>query len=203
MLPLLLMLAAQAQPSPQAGVAMTAERAMRCASALRVRDNAAGTADFPLAVRSIYFVMIAARETGGQESFFNRIKVLGAKVGDYAVTMQASTEIIASCLKDEPRADGATVGALPADAAERDLMCVGTLALLEGLATGYRDKSHDGAPAEHWANVLAPFQARVQKGAEAGGHADALLTSMEQATERATRIGAPETLAKMCEAVSH
>ncbi|MDH7974129.1 hypothetical protein QH494_18225 [Sphingomonas sp. AR_OL41] len=203
MISLLLMLAAQAQSPTPTEAPMTVERAMRCASATRQVARAAGKLAFADGVRSVYFIMIAAREAPGHEPFFERVKSLTATIGTYPVAANIAADMTASCLKEESRAGGEASGTLPADAAERDEMCAGTIALLDGLAIGYRNSSGDGAPAARWEPVLATFVQRLERSAKSSAGAGNMSMILGQEAQLATRIGSPETVAGMCEAALH
>lgn len=199
----LLALATQIQPLSSPDASMTVERAMRCASAVRQDKIVAGRSAFANSVRSVYFIMIAAREATGHEPFFERMKALAPTIKNYPVEASAAADVTASCLKEETRAAGATFGTLPTDVAERDVMCAGTIAILNGLAIGYRNHSGDEAPAARWTAVLATFQQRLEQSPVTRDEDGDLSAKLGQEAQLATRIGSPETVATMCEAALH
>lgn len=199
----ILALAVQTQPLPTVDASMTVERAMRCASAVRQGEVVGGRSTFAGSVRSVYFIMIAAREASGHEPFFERMKALAPTIGNCPVEASVAADVTASCLKEEPRAAGAVFGTLPTDAAERDMMCAGTIAILNGLAIGYRNHSGDETPAARWSAVLATFQQRLERSPATRDEGGDVSLKLGQEAQLATRIGSPETVATMCEAALH
>lgn len=178
-----------------------AEAAMKCSTAAvatssEVRPSLQATAHF------MYFIMQAAKEDSGGKPFLVRVgELAGAPQGEQLPTAEAARTLVAGCDRRYPLADAATTPRLPANAFERDMMCLGALSILKGGAEDMRDKSVDRGAIGRIDTVLVPIHQRIndetlaQRGVTTQ---EAFVTALGEQIEASLELGNLLTVARAC-----
>ena len=178
-----------------------AKHAMACGAAAVV---AGAETDAPLRMTShyMYFVMRAAEADPGDKSFLLRIGELagGAAQGEIP-SPEAAKKLLTDCDREYPLARAATAPKLPADAFDRDVMCMGTLSLLSGAAEEIKKDGDDNGAHDRIGEAIAGIAGRLTDDALAQrgmNNEEKFTVVMGEQLKASLRLGNPETIARAC-----
>jgi len=111
-----------------------AKAAMTCAQAVTIVDSSSKS---PLQLTSqfTYLAMQSAKAKPGIGSFFDQLNALSEQVGkDAVLTPEQAKAFAPLCDKRFPIARSLAPARLPSDSFRRDMLCFGTLSVLQGAA---------------------------------------------------------------------
>lgn len=111
-----------------------AKAAMTCAQAVTIVDSSSKS---PLQLTSqfTYLAMQSAKAKPGTGSFFDQLNALSEQVGKgAALTPEQAKALAPLCDKRFPIARSLAPTRLPSDSFRRDMLCFGTLSVLQGAA---------------------------------------------------------------------
>ena len=137
-----------------------AKAARTCAQALVI----AGTgAESPMRLTSqfTHMAMQAARAEGADANFFERLSTLSDEIGKEAtVSLDGAKALAPQCERRFPLARSTAPARLPKDPFRRDVLCFGTLSLLQGAAEELR-KGGDSTALDKIAAKLKPLSDKL------------------------------------------
>lgn len=111
-----------------------AKAAMTCAQAVTIVD-ASTRSPLQLTSQFTYLAMQSVKARPGAGSFFDQLNALSEQAGKAAaLTPEQAKAIAPLCDRRFPIARGSTPTRLPADPFRRDMLCFGTLSVLQGAA---------------------------------------------------------------------
>lgn len=177
----------------------TFEAAITCAQAATIADAGKKT-QIRLTSQFIFYTMHAARANAGGKPFLQRLQELSdakpaAELADQAV----ARSLIPACEKRFPRPLAAP--RLPADPFQRDLMCFGTLSLLQGAAQALKEDKGETVPLARIEAALDPLLGKLTDASLAarGISGEAEFTELLGNQIIATiPLGEPITIANAC-----
>jgi hypothetical protein len=178
-----------------------AETAMKCGSAI-IATNGKAPPSLQTTSHFMYFVMQAAKDDPGNKPFLDRVSELVASVTkEEAPALEAARTLIASCDRSFPLARTTIPPRLPANAFDRDVMCLGALSVLRGPAEEMRGRGPDGGAAARIDAALKPLAQRFDGEALAkrgiAGEA-ALISAMEEQLKTSLSLGNMQTIGRAC-----
>jgi hypothetical protein len=187
-------LLAQATATLPAG---TKDAAMRCAQAVAVAPGS--DSHMRRSAQVSFFMMLAAKSDPAGKPFFDRVNEMAPRPD--AGVAAAAQALLKLCDQRFPLARSAAPARLPSDPFERDVMCFGTLALLQGAAEQYGEDFGDSAPLGRVKAAFEPMAAKMTDAVLAthGMKDEAQFTAyMGDRLKDSLLIGNPETVAKAC-----
>jgi hypothetical protein len=179
----------------------TFEAARTCAIATTI---AHGAAKSPMRLTSqyTYYVMHATKADLGGKGYFERLQELAESTGSLDKPSDAVAKTLTPlCEARFPRPPIASTPKLPTDPFHRDVMCFGTLSVLQGAAQGLSESGGDAAPLAAIEKVLKPLLASLtdeklkQKGV---GDDGAFMKLLGDQMNASMRLGEPVTVAAAC-----
>ena len=179
----------------------SAETALKCGSAI-IATNGESMPSLQTTSHFMYFVMQAAKADPAGKPFFDRMTELVASItkGE-ALAPEAAKTLIASCDRSYPLARPSVPPRLPANAFDRDVMCLGALSVLRGPAEELRGSGPDGSAAARIDAALKPLAQRFDREALARrgivGEA-AFLSAMEEQLKASLSLGNIQTIGRAC-----
>ena len=178
-----------------------ATRAMRCATAAVVSS---GEADPSLGVTShfMYFLMQATRADPGGKPFLTRLNELAQASGGAEIpSPDEAKALLAGCDREFPLARAANTPRLPANAFDRDVMCMGVLSLLNGAAEEMKANGGDPEPQARIAAALDPVSERLGDDVLAQHGMDdeaSFMIAMGDQLAASLALGHPQMVARAC-----
>jgi hypothetical protein len=175
--------------------------AMTCAQATATAQ-AGQKSPMRLTSQYSYYLIHAARADPGGKPFFERLQELAERAGKEAtLTADAALPLVEPCERRFPRPSTTPVERLPADPFQRNVMCFGTLSMLQGAAQGLKDDRGDAAPLAALEAVMKPLSAKLDD-AEIKRHgvADdaAFLKLLGDQLQATIALGEPAAVATAC-----
>jgi hypothetical protein len=175
--------------------------AMRCATAAIVAGTE-GESPLRLTSHFMYFAMQAAKAEQAGKPFLVRLGELAESAqGSPPPAVADGKAEIAACDRNFPAARSAAAAKLPADPFERDVLCLGTLSLLQGAAQQMKEDGEDQDSLGRISAVLAPINARLTD-AVLGQHGitteEAFVARMGDQLKASLALGNPATIARAC-----
>jgi len=170
--------------------------ARQCAASVgpATRDEVSAVAG---ASQLLYFVLTAAKLSGGDTPPMERIEGEMAKIGEIEVpTAEAATALLPQCDARFPGARSTTVSALPVIEAERDMLCLAVAAITYGAAA--EDKGERSrALAGRLQGLIGATGAKVTVREPDASEAE-MRARMGEALMASTELGNPYYLATSC-----
>ncbi|WP_448664588.1 hypothetical protein ACG3SL_07910 [Sphingomonas sp. CJ20] len=201
MLTIIALIAAQAAPAPAAALpTQPFEAATMCARAVTLAGM--GTkSPLDLASGYTYYVMHATLAKPMGKPFLDRLGTLSGEASSGEPTeAAAAAALVPQCKKRFPIAPAPSAPAMPTGF-DRDVMCFGTLSLLQGAAEEFASNGGAKEPLEHIQETLAPLLARMTddtlKANGVNGEAD-FLKRMGDQLIASMKIGEPLAVARKC-----
>jgi len=196
---MLILLAAMAQAAPALAADPT-QAALLCRAASVIETDTPPTVR--TAAHYTYFTMIAARIVPGDGTYFEKMAAVPRADAPAGLTRANARQVMAACDQRFPLARRRGPVTLPAGAYERDLMCSGLVTVVGGLARGYRDRTGDSAPYDHWWPLAVRFQQSATAGMAQRGITDgeAPIRAVGPQMFASLDIGNAEVVAEACEA---
>lgn len=177
-----------------------AKAARTCAQALVIAGT--GT-ESPMRLTSqfTHMAMHAAKAEGAGANFFERLNTLSDEIGkEPTVSLESARALAPQCDRRFPLARGTAPARLPADPFRRDVLCFGTLSLLQGAAEELR-KDGDSATLGKIAAKLKPLSDKLtddelkRRGLGSDG---AFLKLLSDEMLASIGTGSPLTVANAC-----
>lgn len=195
-MPILLALAIQTAPVSTP----SAEAAMKCGNAVIV---ASGEPAPSLRTTShfMYFVMQAAKEAPGGKPYLERVNELASGAPKEESTAAEAAKTLAACDRSYPLARATMLPRLPANAFDRDMLCLGALSILRGAAEEMRGIGPDGGAAARIDAALKPLVQRFDGQALAAhGIADdaAFVSALGEQLKASLALGNSQTIGRAC-----
>jgi hypothetical protein len=177
----------------------TAKAAMTCAQALTIAD-ASTRSPMQLTSQFTYLAMQSAKAKP-EGSLFEQLNKVSEQAGNGTVTSPEQAKLLAPlCDRRFPLARGSARAQLPSDSFRRDLLCFGTLSVLQGAAEEIAKNGDDSGLAKIKAG-LEPLSQRMtdaelkKRGFVAEG---AFLKAMGDEMLGSLATGNPLTIAAAC-----
>lgn len=188
----------------QGAVTLPADEASAAQPCAVVTLAGVGAKDVPTvetAARSTFFSIVAARakpSTGVSFMQMNHDNTAKAFADSAKVPPSDIAPLSRQCSARFPLVDRTTV-TLPSDPFQRDLTCMGGIALAAGLAAA-RDKRTGGNEAAPFDASAKPFIARLPTSKMPTG--DGMQALMDDLVRRVAGLGTPLAIAKTCAALN-
>jgi len=176
-----------------------AKAALTCAMAVAVADASQG----PMRVTSqvSHLVMQAANADPGTKPFLDRVGELTDKAGAGNQTAEKAKALMPECDRRFPLARASATVRLPRDPFDRDVMCFGVLAMLQGAAKQLEEDSGDASPLDKIETAFAPISDRLTDDAlKAHGIASetGFTLAMGNQLKASLALGNAESVARAC-----
>jgi hypothetical protein len=198
-------LALQAQPAslppPDGALPKATVDLMRCVGAVAaVRGQPVDPVQ--TSAHLYYYLVLAAQSAPTDKPLMKRVDELTATARSYFPEAGQAQAIMEACDKAHPVAKEGLAGTLPANAFERDFMCLTAIQLDIGAADEYRQSTGDATYVDKLQPLLLRFRARMTKAAFAANHIDSI-AAVDKAQNRAmaesVKIGNLASLLKLCD----
>ncbi|WP_404338910.1 hypothetical protein AB2M62_07255 [Sphingomonas sp. MMS12-HWE2-04] len=173
------------------------DASMRCAQVVAVAEG--GDSHMRRSAQVSFFMMTAAKADPAGKSFLDRVNDLVPQP-DPKIAAVASA-LLKQCDQRFPQARSMAPVKLPSDPFQRDVMCFGTLALLQGAAQQFETDFKDSAPLGRVKAVFEPLAARMTDDVltKHGMNSEAAFTTyMGDRLKDSLALGNPETVGKAC-----
>lgn len=177
-----------------------AKAAMTCAQAVSIADSPTKS---PLQLTSqfTYLAMQSAKAKPGAGSVFDQLNALSEQAGKgVSITSEQAKALAPLCDRRFPLARGGAPARLPADPFRRDLLCFGTLSVLQGAAEEIAKNGSDSDLTKIRA-ALSPLTDKMtdaeleKRGFSSDG---AFLKALGDEMIGSVTIGNPMTIAAAC-----
>ncbi|MES2442568.1 MAG: hypothetical protein V4574_07035 [Pseudomonadota bacterium] len=175
--------------------------ALTCLGAARPA-NRIGMPPLRSASQATYYLLQSVAAPG-REQFMQRLSQ-AARTGaaDVSHTPEATSAILAACEQRFPKVRVEGPVALPADAFDRDLMCLAELNLFGGAASRHNEETGDRTQLDRAFGLLAKYRARLTPGRyAANGLPDAAAQERAFGDQMvaALELGPPDAIVASCE----
>jgi hypothetical protein len=178
----------------------TAKAAMTCAQAVTIADSP-NRSPLRLTSQFTYLAMQSAKAKPGTGSFFDQLNTLSAQAGAGSpVTPEQARLLAPLCDKRFPLARSDAPARLPSDPFRRDMLCFGTLSVLQGAAEEIEKGGGDSGLKKIQA-ALAPLTDKMtdEELKKRGlGADDAFLKALGTEMIGSLTIGNPLTIGAAC-----
>lgn len=180
---------------------------MRCSVAIIAKAARAGNLNLKTLTQANHFLLVETRNDRRGMDYLERYKQIAGLIQQAAPTFATDPAfapdkldaMIAACTAREPLALRDTLPALPADAFDRDMLCLNALSFQAGVADG-AEMAEDH---EHLSAVASRYESRVsdERAAEHGiDTQEKAVTAAGKAIIDSLSIGNLDTVARACEA---
>ncbi len=150
----------------------------------------------------MYFVMQAAKAAPTDKPFVERVgELAGTAAQTVPIEPETSAATATACDRTYPMARTTVAPRLPANAFDRDVMCMGTLSMLKGAADEMSKDGTDAGAAKRIDAALASIAQRLDDAALAkrGMTTEgAFIVAMGDQLKASLAIGNPLTIARAC-----
>lgn len=173
------------------------DASMRCSQVVAVADG--NDSHMRRSAQVSYFMMLAAKADPAGKPFLDRVNDLVPQPDE--TLSKTAPVLIKQCDQRFPLARSQAPVKLPSDPFQRDVMCFGTLALLQGAAQQMEEDFQDSAPLTRVKAVFEPLAARMTDDLltkHGMNDEKAFTTYMGDRLKDSLALGNPESVGKAC-----